>query len=134
MTDCSPPQQNWTHPRFDDFHQIDDLRIATYAGRRNLNPPYANCPTTFPVNPTIRIQSSGNSWPTKQWRTDVESDLRGINYLSTRIRAEEPCINNKIHYNPEVNTFNTMELEHAPDESFPMNFNYFLSLIFCFIF
>ena len=117
MSDCAPPQQNWTHPKLDDFHQMDDLRITTFAGRRNLNPPYANCPTAFPVNPTIRIQSSGNSWPTKEWRTDVESDLRGITRLGQRVRCESAL------YNPETNKFNNTPLEAAPDADFPTDFN-----------
>lgn len=111
------PQQNWTHPRFDDFHQIDDLRISTYAGRRNINPPFANCPTTFPVNPTIRIQKSGDSWPQHQWRTDVESDLKGITRLGQRVRCESAL------YNPEKNQLNKMPLESAPDADFPTDFN-----------
>lgn len=120
---CYGRQQAMTRPKWDDFHQIDDMRITSYAARYALQPPAHNCPNVFPVNPTLRLQKHGDSWPKQQWRTDVESDLRGINYLSTRVRAEEPCNNTKIHYNPETNTFNNMELEHAPDESFPMNFN-----------
>jgi len=113
----TPPQQNWTHPRLDDFHQLDDLRISTYAGRRTLNPPYANCPTSFPVNPTLRIQQSGNSWLENTWRTDIESDLRGINRLGQRVRCESAM------YNPEKNTFNNTPIVSAPDANFPTEFN-----------
>jgi hypothetical protein len=116
-------QQALTRPRWDDFHQVDDMRITSYSGRYRIQPPAHNCPNIFPVNPTIRIQKHGNSWPTEQWRTDVESDLRGINYLSTRVRAEAPCPDKKVHYDPATNSFNNIPLTHAPDANFPTQFN-----------
>jgi hypothetical protein len=121
---CYGRQQALTRPRWDDFHQVDDMRITSYAARYQLQPPAHNCPNIYPVNPTIRIQKHGNSWPTEQWRTDVESDLKGINYLSTRVRGEAPCPDGKrINYDPSTNTFNNMRMEHAPDENFPTVFN-----------
>ena len=52
-------QQALTRPRFDDFHQEDDMRITSYALKYYVNPPDANCPTTFPVDATVRLQHSG---------------------------------------------------------------------------
>jgi hypothetical protein len=109
-------QQNLTRPRFDDFHQIDDMRITSYAGRYYLNPPAANCPTTFPVNSTTRIQKSGDSWVKGQWRTDVESDLKGIDRLGTRVRCDE------VQYNPATNYFTNQPVQNAPDENVPQTF------------
>ena len=49
-------QQALTRLRNDPFHQVDDMRITSYASRYYLSPPAANCPTTFPVNSTARIE------------------------------------------------------------------------------
>jgi hypothetical protein len=113
---CYTTQQNLTRPRNDPFHQVDDMRITSYASRYYLNPPAANCPTTFPVNPTTRIQKSGNSWVEGQWKTDVESDLKGINRLGTKIRCDT------VQYNPETNTMNSIPLKSAKDENVPLTF------------
>jgi hypothetical protein len=107
-------QQNLTRLKNDPFHQIDDMRITSYASRYYLNPPAANCPTTFPVNATTRIQKSGNSWITGQWRTDVESDLKGIDRLGTKIRCGQ--------YNPETNMMNNIDISNANDEDVPLTF------------
>lgn len=115
--ECSPVQQNWTHPRMDPFVMLDDMRITSYALRYYANPPEANCPSMFPVEPTTRIQKQGNSWPQAQWRTDVETDLKGINRFGNRVRCDE------VLYNPETNRFNNTPLDHAQDGSFPLNFN-----------
>ena len=117
MSECSAPQQSWTRPRMDPFHQLDDQRITSFALRYYINPPEANCPSMYPVEPTTRIQKQGNSWPVAQWRTDVETDLKGINRFSSRVRAEDK------HYNPNENKFNNMPLKNAQDGSFPLNFN-----------
>lgn len=109
-------QQALTRGKFDDFHQIDDMRITSYALRYYTNPPDANCPTSFPVDATVRIQQSGNSWPTGRWRTDVESDLKGINRFGNRITP-------KTLYNPDTNIMNNTPYSSAPDESFPTVFN-----------
>ncbi len=110
-------QQALTRPKFDDFHQIDDARITSYALRYYVNPPAANCPTSFPVDATVRIQKSGDSWVAGQWRTDVESDLKGINRFSQRVKCDDRL------YDPETNKMNNKPLRAAPDESFPMVFN-----------
>lgn len=107
-------QQSLTHLKNDPFHQVDDMRITSYASRYYLNPPAKNCPTTFPVNATTRIQLSGNSWVTGQWRTDVESDLKGIDRLGTKIRCGQ--------YNPETNQMNNIGLSNAHDEDIPLTF------------
>ena len=60
----SVKQQALTRAKFDDFHQVDDMRITSYAGRYYLNPPDANCPVSYPMDVTTRIQQSGASWPT----------------------------------------------------------------------
>jgi hypothetical protein len=116
MSYCNIKQQALTRGRFDDFHQVDDLRISTYAGRYALNPPAFNCSTVFPANSTVRLQKSGNSWVDGQWRTDVESDLRGVNRMSTRVRCDP------VLYNPETNKFNNIPLQSAPDETVPLHF------------
>ena len=115
--ECSPQQQSWTRPRMDDFHQMDDMRITSFALRYYINPPEANCPSMYPVEPTTRIQKQGNSWPVAQWRTDIETDLKGINRFGSRVRSEDKL------YNPERNKFNSVPLEHAQDGTFPQNFN-----------
>jgi len=116
MTTCYTMQQALTRPRNDPFHQADDMRITSYSLRYQLNPPAANCPTTFPVNPTTRIQKSGNSWLEGQWRTDVESDLKGIDRLGTKIRCNDK------QYNPDTNYFNNIPLNNASDENIPQTF------------
>jgi hypothetical protein len=113
----SVKQQALTRPRFDDFHQADDMRITSYALRYYLNPPDANCPTSFPVDATVRLQQSGNSWPEGKWKTDVESDLKGINRFGSRTGCQTAL------YNPEKNSMNRAAYVPAPDESFPMVFN-----------
>jgi hypothetical protein len=113
---CPIRQTNLTRPRWDDFHQADDLRIATYAGRYAFTP-YRNCPTSFEVNPTIRIQQSGASWVSGKWKTEVESDLRGVGRPPSRWRSDE------LLYNPDTNEMNNAGTTNAPDESNPMNFN-----------
>ena len=115
--ECSPPQQSWTRPRMDPFHSLDDMRITSFALRYYINPPEANCPSIFPVEPTTRIQKQGNSWPQAQWRTDIETDLKGINRFGNRVRCDDKL------YNPDQNKFNSIPLEHAQDGTFPLNFN-----------
>jgi hypothetical protein len=109
-------QQSTTRNRYDEFHQVDDNRISTYAGRYALNVPAARCPTTFPANATIRLQMSGASWPEAQWRTDVETDLRGVGRFSSRIKCDD------VLYNPSTNAMNKVPLENAPDEIVPLTF------------
>jgi hypothetical protein len=110
-------QQSMTRPRFDDFHQADDMRITSYSMRYMLNPPEARCPTSFPVDVTTRIQMSGNGWVQGKWRTDVESDLFNINRMGTRVRCDDKL------YNPNTNKMNNTPYENAPDETFPQTFN-----------
>jgi hypothetical protein len=110
-------QQALTRPKFDDYHQIDDMRITSYAARYYLNPPDANCPTSFPVDATTRLQQSGASWPEGKWKTDVESDLKGINRFGSRVKFDSGL------YNPKTNDVNNTPLRSAPDESFPQVFN-----------
>jgi len=112
----SVKQQALTRAKFDDFHQSDDMRITSYALRYYINPPDANCPVSFPVDVTTRIQASGASWPSGMWKTDVESDLRGITRLGSRIRSDKKL------YQPNTNIMNNTPLQAAPDESFPMLF------------
>ena len=118
MNDGQPSvkQQALTRAKFDDFHQEDDMRITSYALRYYVNPPGANCPTTFPVDATVRMQQSGSSWVSGKWRTDVESDLKGINRFGNRIKCN-------VLYNPDTNVMNETPYTAAPDESFPMIFN-----------
>ena len=108
------PQQALTRLRNDPFHQMDDMRITSYASRYQLNPPAMNCPTTFPVDPTTRLQKSGASWVEGEWKTDVESDLRGITRLGTRIRCESS--------HPDTNRVNQIGLRHADDQHVPQTF------------
>jgi len=112
----SVKQQALTRGKFDDFHQADDMRITSYALRYYLNTPDTNCPTSYPVDVTTRIQASGASWPAGRWKTDVESDLKGINRLGSRVRVDAKL------YNPETNIMNNTPLEAAPDESTPQLF------------
>jgi len=107
-------QQNLTRLKNDPFHQQDDMRITSYASRYYLNPPAKNCPTNYPVNATTRIQKSGNSWVNGQWKTDVESDLKGIGRLGTKIRCGQ--------YDPNTNMMNNIPLQDANDENVPLTF------------
>ena len=116
MDACYTTQQALTRPRNDPFHQVDDMRITSYASRYYLNAPATNCPTTFPVNATTRIQASGASWPQGKWKTDVESDLKGISRLGTKIRCDA------MQYNPDQNECNQTNLAHAQDENIPLTF------------
>ena len=50
-------------------------------------------------------------------RDDVESDLKNINRLSTRVK------NNNIQYNPTTNKFTNAPYVSPPDESVPQLFN-----------
>jgi hypothetical protein len=110
-------QQSMTRPKFDDFHQADDMRITSYSLRYMINPPEARCPTSFPVDVTTRIQASGDGWVKGQWRTDVESDLKGVNRLGVRVKCDDKL------YNPTTNIMNNKPYANAPDESFPQIFN-----------
>jgi hypothetical protein len=110
-------QQALTRLRNDDFRQSDDMRITGYAMQYYLNAPGINCPASYPVDATTRIQKSGASWVNGQWKTDVESDLKNINRLGTRVR------DNAASYNPKTNAFNKMALHPAADESLPELFN-----------
>jgi hypothetical protein len=114
---ASVKQQSLTRLRNDNFRQADDMRITGYSLQYYLNAPGINCPTSFPVDATTRIQKNGASWVSAQWKTDVESDLKNINRLGTRVR------DNTASYQPSTNKFNHMPLEAAPDESFPLLFN-----------
>ncbi len=116
MTTVPIKQTNQTRSKFDDFHQVEDKRITSYAGRYYLTPPAANCFSSFPVDATIRLQQSGDGWVAGQWRTDVESDLKNINRFSSRIWCNDKA------YNPATNKMNNRPYQNAPDESFPMSF------------
>jgi hypothetical protein len=110
------PQHALTRLRHDPFHQVDDMRITSYAARYYLNTPSINCPTTFPVNATTRIQKSGVSWVEGEWKTDVESDLKGIDRLGSKIRCDS------VLYHPDNNSYNKTNLKHAQDEAVPLTF------------
>ena len=112
----SVKQQALTRGKFDDFHQVDDMRITSYAMRYYLNTPETNCPVSFPVDVTTRIQKSGASWPVGKWKTDVESDLKGINRFGSRLRVDRKL------YDADKNEMNNTPLQAAPDESFPQLF------------
>lgn len=114
---CLPQQQSLTRPKNDEFHQADDMRITSYAARYYLNVPGHNCPTTFIMDPTIRLQKTGNSWVANEWRTDVESDLKNINRLGNRIK------DNSLQYDPRTNVMNQKMYQSGQDESFPQGFN-----------
>jgi len=98
-----------TRLKNDNFHQQDDMRITSYAVRYYLEKPEHNCPSSFPAEATVRMQLSGASWPQGRWRTDVESDLKNINRLSTRVK------NNNIQYNPKTNKITNTPLQNADD-------------------
>ena len=85
------------------------MRITSYSARYYLEKPEHNCPSSFPAEPSIRLQYSGASWPKGQWKTDVESDLKNINRLGTRVK------NNQVQYNPDNNRMNETALANAED-------------------
>jgi hypothetical protein len=116
MCSIAPKQAKLTRSKWDDVHQADDLRITTYAGQYAFTP-FLNCFESFPVNATARIQASGNGWVTGKWRTEVESDLKGIGRPPSRWRED------KLLYDPRTNAMNQAGYTNAPDENFPMNFN-----------
>ena len=113
---CSTRQTALTRSKWDDIHQADDARISTYAGRYAFTP-YLNCPSSFPVNATMRLQLSGNGWVSGKWRTEVESDLKGVGRPPTKWRADE------LLYNPTTNEINQLPIDNSPDEVFSQNFN-----------
>jgi hypothetical protein len=115
--EVSPKQQALTRLRNDDFRQADDQRITSYALRYYLGKPNHQCDVSFPVEATTRIQFAGDSFPQGKWRTDVESDLKNINRLGTRVRSDAH------QYTPATNEFNTTPYTAAPDSSIPMGFN-----------
>ena len=98
-----------TRSKYDNFHQQDDMRITSYAVRYQLDKPEHNCPSSFPAEPSVRLQYSGASWPQGKWKTDIESDLFNINRLGTRVK------NNAIQYNPERSELNNAPMENAAD-------------------
>ena len=98
-----------TRSKYDNFHQQDDMRITSYSIRYQLDKPEHNCPSSFPAEPTVRLQHSGASWLQGQWRTDIESDLKNINRLGNRVK------NNRIQYDPETNKINQNVMVNAPD-------------------
>lgn len=98
-----------TRLKNDNFHQQDDMRITSYSVRYQLEKPEHNCPSSFPAEPSVRLQYSGASWPQDKWRTDIESDLKNINRLGTRVK------NNNIQYSPETNKMNQTPLQNAKD-------------------
>lgn len=114
---CDIRQQALTRSKWDDVHQIDDMRITSYAARYFLNPPEFNCQTAFPINPTTRIQKSGASWLAGTWKTDIESDLRGINRVSDRVRCGPG------QYDADKNVMNNIAVVNAEDVNIPMTFN-----------
>jgi hypothetical protein len=114
---CTPRQTAFTRSKWDDVHQADDMRITSYAGTYAFTP-YKNCPASFPMDTTTRIQQSGASWVSGLWKTEVESDLMGVGRPSARWREDS------LLYNPMTNVVNQKPLEHAPDESSPLVFNH----------
>jgi hypothetical protein len=113
---CGIRQTALTRSRWDDVHQADDQRISGYAGQYAFTP-NRTCPTTFPVNTTLRIQQSGASWPQGMWKTDVESSLRGVGRPPTKWRADS------LLYNPTTDPITNAPLVNAPDENAPLTFN-----------
>jgi hypothetical protein len=112
MCSTAVKQQALTRPRFDDFHQADDQRIATYQVRYMLNKPNHNCDSAFPVEATTRIQQSGGGWIAGMWKTDVESDLRGLGRPDSRM----PCLD--ALYNPDTNSVNAQPYVNGNDVTF----------------
>ena len=99
-----------TRLKHDNFHQQDDMRITSYAVRYYLEKPEHNCPSSFPAEATVRMQYSGASWPQGQWKTDVESSLRGVGRPPSKWRAET------LLYNPTTDPMTTTPLQDAPDD------------------
>jgi hypothetical protein len=116
MCTAAPKQANLTRPKWDDVHQADDMRISTYAGRYAFRP-FLNCFESFPVNPTMRLQESGNGWVTGKWRTEVESDLKGIGRPPSRWREDT------LLYDPRTNEINNAGYSNGADENQPQDFN-----------
>jgi hypothetical protein len=109
---CDIRQTSLTRSKWDGHHQADDSRISAYAGKYAFTP-LRNCPISFPKDVTTRIQQSGVSWPKGYWKTEVESDLKGIGRPSSRWRETS------LQYNPETNPITNAPLSHATDESSP---------------
>ena len=105
-----------TRLRNDNFHQEDDMRITSYSIRYQLEKPEHNCPSSFPAEATVRLQGSGASWPQGKWRTDIESDLKNINRLGTRVKS------NSVQYDPDLNKMNNTQMVHAPDMTLGMTY------------
>jgi hypothetical protein len=117
MCSGAPRQTNLTRSKWDDIHQADDMRISTYAGQYAFTP-YTNCPSSFPVQATTRLQQSGASYVTGKWRTEVESDLKGVGRPPSKWRTDT------LLYNPVTNEMNRAGLTDLPDENAtPLNFN-----------
>ena len=116
MCSIQPKQANLTSSKWDDIHQADDQRISTYAGRYAFVP-FRNCFESFPVNATTRLQESGNGWVSGKWRTEVESDLKGIGRPPSKWREDT------LLYDPRTNEMNQAGYTNGHDENFPLNFN-----------
>jgi hypothetical protein len=116
MCSVQPKQANLTSSKWDDVHQADDQRISTYAGRYAFVP-FRNCFESFPVNSTARLQESGNGWVRGKWRTEVESDLKGIGRPPSKWREDN------LLYDPRTNEMNLAGYANGQDENFPQNFN-----------
>ena len=110
-------QRHMTSSKWDNFHMEDDLRITSYSLRYYINAPGINCPSSYPVDATTRIQKSGDSWVSDAWKTDVESDLKNMTRPSTRVK------NNDVQYNPATNKYTNAPYVSPPDESFPLTYN-----------
>jgi hypothetical protein len=87
------------------------MRITSYSVRYQLDKPEHNCPSSFPAEPSVRLQYSGASWPQGQWKTDVESDLFNINRPTTK------TIRNQ--YNPENDKMKKAGFTRPQECSFP---------------
>jgi hypothetical protein len=115
---CTNPRQTaLTRSRWDDIHQADDMRISTYAGQYAFTP-LRNCPDTFPIQPTLRIQQNGASYVSGKWKTEVESDLKGVGRPPSRWRTDS------LLYDPRTNEINQAGMTNLPEENTaPTNFN-----------
>ena len=113
--------RNLTRSKWDEYHTIDDNRIATYLCRYQLNVPQAQGQDAFIVDPTIRLQKNGQSLVAGQWRTDVESDLRNLSRQSTKVRCDTAS-SGQGSYDPRKNQMTDSQLKHAPDGRFAVNF------------
>ena len=115
---CSNPRQTaLTRSRWDDVHQADDMRISTYAGQYAFVP-FRNCPDSYPIQPTVRIQQSGASYVTGKWRTEVESDLKGVGRPPSKWRTDD------LLYDPRTNEINRAGMtDLTPENTAPTNFN-----------